>query len=61
MSELDGFLDAFNDHDLPDAAWFAKMMEGVEAYNEAYGTTIDPHSGVLEWIESNAVDPKEAK
>jgi hypothetical protein len=44
------FLEAWDNDELPDGAWWAMLMEGVEAYNDEYDGDIDPHDGVLAYV-----------
>ena len=49
---MDGWQEASGAEDMPDGAWQAVMMSGVEAYNESEGTNIDPHEGWLYWVQN---------
>ena len=40
--------------EMPDGAWQACCMEGVEAFNKDYGTNIDAHDGWLHWVKETS-------
>lgn len=49
----DGFadyIDAWNNDDLPDGAWWAMLEEGVDSYNKEFGTSIDGNDGVHAYL-----------
>ena len=50
-TELFGFLQAFDDDDLPDGAWQAKIEDGVVAWNEDKGTNLSPFDTWVEYVE----------
>jgi hypothetical protein len=43
-------LDAANNDDLPDGAWFAVLEDTVEFYNEEHGTDFDPNDTVHQYL-----------
>ena len=51
-TELYYFVDAMNDDDLPDGAWWAMLEEGVRNYNSEYGTNYDPHEAVHRYLQA---------
>jgi len=44
------WLKAFDDPELPDGAWWAKLENGVTFYNEDHGTNLDEHETVSEYV-----------
>jgi len=53
--ELFSLLDAVNDDELSDGAWFAVLMDTVEAWNSDNDENLDLHDTVLEWIQKRGV------
>ena len=47
---LEHFLEAFDNDELSDGAWWACLEEGVSAYNEVEGTDVDPNDGVHAYL-----------
>ena len=47
---IEDFLEAWNNDELPDGAWWAMLEEGVTAYNEVEGTRVDPNDGVHAYL-----------
>jgi len=47
---LEHFLEALDNDDLPDGAWWACLEEGVSVYNEVEGTKVDPNDGVHAYL-----------
>ena len=47
---LDGWMDISGADDMPDGAWQAMCEEGVEAFNQEYGTHIDTNDGFHAWV-----------
>ena len=50
MSEIFQWLKAFDDPELPDDDWWAKLENGVVLYNEEYRTNLDEHETVSEYV-----------
>ncbi|OED40244.1 hypothetical protein ACH42_17170 [Endozoicomonas sp. (ex Bugula neritina AB1)] len=64
MNELVfAFMEAFDDDDAPDGAWWAMLEEGVRAYNELNNTRYDEHNTVHAYLKYQSTlppaDPKE--
>ncbi len=57
--ELYDFLEAYDDDSLPDGAWQALLMEGVEQFNIAYNKDIDPHEGFMAYVQDTYEDLEE--
>ena len=53
--ELFSLLDAVNDDQLSDGAWFAVLMDTVETWNSDNDENLDLHDTVLEWIQKRGV------
>lgn len=53
--ELYYYLEAFDDPDLPDGAWWAKLENGVTSYNEEFNTEFDECDTVQEYINYEPV------
>jgi hypothetical protein len=48
--ELWYWIDARNDDELPDGAWWSVLEEAVVDYNEEYGTDYDPFDAVHAYL-----------
>jgi len=48
--ELVVFLSNYDDDSLNDGAYWTFLEEGVMAFNALYGTNLDPHNTVLEYL-----------
>lgn len=44
------FLDAYDDDNLSDGAWWSRLEEGVTAWNELNNDNLDPHEIVSEYV-----------
>lgn len=51
LQSLVDFVSAYDNSDLPDGAWWDMLEEGVAAWSDWAGVRIDPHDGVLEYVE----------
>lgn len=51
LDELYWWIDARNDDDLPDGAWWAVLEEAVVNYNAEYGTDHDPNDAVHAYLQ----------
>ncbi len=55
-----GYMDAHNDEDLPDGAWFAMLEEGAGSFIEQEGiSTIDSHDLVNYYLKLLSNRPEE--
>ena len=52
--ELFWFIDAHNDDDLPDGAWFAVLEDAVTYWNKKHGTNFDENEAVHAYLERKA-------
>lgn len=46
LKDLFAYLDAADNDDLPDGAWWATLEEAVEYFNKGNGTTFNPNDTV---------------
>ena len=55
------FMDAHNDDDAPDGAWWGILENSVTLYNEGAGTCLDPYEMVHAYIERKAEEQRNEK
>lgn len=48
------FLDAYDDDNLSDGAWWSRLEEGVTAWNELNNDNLDPHEIVSQYVAKQA-------
>jgi len=58
-SLLCSYLQVYDNDDLPDGAWQAMIEDGVDAFNEDYGTVYDRNEGFLIYCRKHALDSPE--
>lgn len=51
---LTAFLHPFDDENLPDGAWWAKLEDGVKEYNEVNNRNLDLHDTISEYVAEQA-------
>lgn len=53
---LVAFVSAWDMDDLPDGAWQCMIEEGVQAWADEYGVSIDPNDGFHEYLKGRDSD-----
>lgn len=46
------YLEAYDHDELADGAWQAVIEDGVKAYNQRFGTNVDPFDGFMAYVEA---------
>jgi len=59
--ELYWFIDALNDDDMPDGAWWALLEEGAKNFNNEYGTDYDPFECVHGYLRAKHPESENAQ